>query len=74
MKVTPPGNAGFTSYQYGGTTVKTIDPKGKWKKFENNSLGNLITVWEPRPGGGADYVTWFRIRVASRGDQRGRTR
>ena len=35
VKVTPPGNAGFTSYEYGGTTVKTIDPKGKWKKFEN---------------------------------------
>jgi len=51
VKVTPPGNAGFTSYEYGGTTVKTIDPKGKWKNFEN-SLGNLIRVWEPLPGGG----------------------
>jgi uncharacterized protein RhaS with RHS repeats len=53
VKVTPPGNAEFTSYEYGWTTVKTIDPKGKWKKFENDALGNLITVWEPRPGGGA---------------------
>ena len=33
--VTPTGNAGFTSCEYGGTTVESIDPKGKWKKFEN---------------------------------------
>ena len=59
VKVTPPGNAGFTSYEYGGTTVKTIDPKGKWKKFENDALGNLIKVREPRPGGGADYETVY---------------
>ena len=59
LKVTPPGNAGFTSYEYGGTTVKTIDPKGKWKKFENDALGNLIKVREPRPGGGADYETAY---------------
>jgi RHS repeat-associated protein len=60
VKVTPPGNAGFTSYQYGGTTAKTIDPKGRWKKFENDALGNLITVWEPHPvGPGADYVTSY---------------
>jgi hypothetical protein len=60
VKVTPPGNAGFTSYQYGGTTVRTVDPKGKWKKFENDALGNLITVWEPHPiGPGADYVTTY---------------
>lgn len=59
VKVTPPGNAGFTSYQYGGTTVRTVDPKGKWKKFEN-ALGNLIRVWEPHPiGPGADYVTTY---------------
>ena len=52
LRVTPPGNAGFTSYEYGGTTVKTIDPKGKWKKFENDALGNRIRVRQSRTGGG----------------------
>ena len=62
VKVTPPpGNQGFTSYEYGATTVKTIDPKGKWKKFENDSLGNLVKVTEPFPGAGtgADFVTTY---------------
>ena len=62
VKVTPPpGNQGFTSYEYGGTTVKTIDPKGKGKKFENDSLGNLVKVTEPfpGPGTGADFVTTY---------------
>ena len=48
--IPPPGNAGFTSCEYGGTTVKTTDLKGKWKKFENDSLGNLVQVTEPFPG------------------------
>jgi len=41
--------------------VKTIDPKGKWKKCENDSLGNLAKVTEPfpGPGTGADYVTTY---------------
>ncbi|MFN9892912.1 MAG: hypothetical protein ACK58M_06705, partial [Acidobacteriota bacterium] len=59
LRVTPPGNAGSTTYEYGGTTVKTIDPKGKWKKFENDALGNLVRVWEPRPGGGPDFETLY---------------
>ena len=57
--VTPTGNAGFTSCEYGGTTVKSIDPKGKWKKFENDALGHLVRVREPRPGGGPDFETLY---------------
>ena len=63
LRVTPPGNAGFTSYEYGGTTVKTIDPMSKGKKFENDALGNLIRVWEPRPGGGPDYETTYTYTI-----------
>ena len=59
LRVTPPGNAGSTTYEYGGTTVKTIDPKGKWKKFENDALGHLVRVREPRPGGGPDFETLY---------------
>ncbi len=39
--------------------MKTIDPKGKWKKFEN-ALGEQITVWQPRHGGEADSMTSYR--------------
>ena len=63
LRVTPPGNAGSTTYEYGGTTVKTIDPKGKWKKFENDALGNLVRVWEPRPGGGPDFETLYACTI-----------
>jgi RHS repeat-associated protein len=63
IKVTPPGNAGFTSYVYEGWTVKTVDPKGNWKKLEQDAVGNLVKVYEPRPGGGADYVTEYTYSV-----------
>jgi hypothetical protein len=39
--------------------VAVTDPKGIWKKFTTDALGNLVTVVEPRPGGGADYVTSY---------------
>jgi RHS repeat-associated protein len=63
VKVTPPGNAGFTSYVYEGRTVKTVDPKGDWKRMEQDAIGNLVKVYEPRPGGGADYVTEYSYSV-----------
>ncbi|MBI5280355.1 MAG: RHS repeat-associated core domain-containing protein [Candidatus Solibacter usitatus] len=52
VKVTPPGSAGFTTYLYEGNTVKVTDPAGKWKKHTMDSLGRLLKVTEPRPGGG----------------------
>ncbi len=54
VKVTPPpGNAGFTSYEYGGTT------------FENDSLGNLVAVTEPfpGPGSGTDFVATYAALI-----------
>jgi RHS repeat-associated protein len=63
LSVTPPGNAGFTSYVYEGRTVKTVDPKGDWKRMEQDAIGNLVKVYEPRPGGGADYVTEYSYSV-----------
>lgn len=57
VKVTPPGNAGFTLYQYGGKSVRTVDPKGKWKKFENDVLGKLNVVTMTRPGKGVGAPT-----------------
>jgi RHS repeat-associated protein len=63
VKVTPPGNAGFTSYVYEGRPVKTVDPKGDWKRMEQDAIGNLVKVYEPRPGGGADYVTEYSYSV-----------
>lgn len=51
VKVTPPGNMGFTSYVYEGNTVKVIEPGGtRWKRFTLDALGRLVKVTEPRPG------------------------
>ncbi len=51
VKVTPPGNAGYTSYVYEGNTVKVIEPVvTRWKKFTLDALGRLVKVTEPRPG------------------------
>jgi len=45
--------------------VKTTDPKGKWKKVENDSLGNLAKVAEPFPGPGTgpDYLTNYAYSI-----------
>ncbi|MBI4892181.1 MAG: hypothetical protein HY821_16255, partial [Acidobacteria bacterium] len=51
IRVTPPGNAGYTQYIYEGNTVKVIEPvTTKWKKFTLDARGRLVTVTEPRPG------------------------
>jgi YD repeat-containing protein len=51
VKVTPPGNMGFTSYVYEGNTVKVVEPGGaRWKRFTLDALGRLVKVTEPRPG------------------------
>jgi YD repeat-containing protein len=53
------GSAGVTNYTYAGNTVTTTDAAGKWKRMESDALGNLRYVYEPRPGGGADYVSEY---------------
>ena len=58
-----PGGDGTTTYLYEGETVKWTDPAGKWKKYTSDALGNLVTVNEPRPGGGADYVTSYTYNL-----------
>ncbi|HRJ21626.1 MAG TPA: hypothetical protein PLF84_21470, partial [Bryobacteraceae bacterium] len=55
LSVTPPGNAGSTTYVYEGNTVKVTDPSGKWKKFETDAFGNLVKVSEP-PASGVDPI------------------
>jgi RHS repeat-associated protein len=39
--------------------VKTVDAKGKWKKFVKDAVGNLTSVWEPSPTGGADLESTY---------------
>lgn len=53
------GPAGITNIEYVGITVKVTDPAGKWKKRENDALGNLVKVTEPEPSGRADYETTY---------------
>jgi RHS repeat-associated protein len=48
-----------TTYLYQGNTTKTTDSAGKWKKQTADAFGNLTTVNEPNPAGGADFVTTY---------------
>jgi hypothetical protein len=57
--VVAPDGLSTTTYSYQGNTVTVTDPKGIWKKFTTDALGNLVTGVEPRPGGGADYATSY---------------
>ena len=41
-----------TGYVYLGNTTKVTDPAGNWKRYTNDSLGNLATVEEPNPANG----------------------
>ena len=69
VKVTQPeatlgaGSAGMTTYSYVANTVTVTDPAGKWKKSVSDVLGNLVSVIEPNPAGGADYVTDYTYSV-----------
>jgi len=58
VQVKQPNNSGTTTYSYSGIVTTVTDPAGKWKTFENDALGNLVKVTEPRPGGG-DYVSLY---------------
>lgn len=54
-----------TTYLYQGNTTKVTDPAGKWKKQTTDAMGNLITVTEPNPAGGSDYVTSYTYNLVN---------
>ena len=58
LSVTQPDGASTTSYVYAGNDTTVTDPAGKWKKFTNDSAGNLVTVTEPNPAGGTFTTTY----------------
>jgi len=52
-----------TSYQGNQTTV--TDPAGKWKTSVTDAMGNLTSVIEPNPAGGANLVTTYAYNGAN---------
>ncbi|MBY0507381.1 MAG: hypothetical protein K2X03_25930 [Bryobacteraceae bacterium] len=36
---------------------------GRWKRYLQNALGNLVQVTEPNPAGGTDYQTYYTYNV-----------
>jgi YD repeat-containing protein len=52
-----------TTYLYEGNTTKITDAAGKWKKQTTDAMGNLVTVTEPNPAGGADHLTNYTYDV-----------
>ena len=59
VSVVAPDGASTSSYVYEGASVKMLDAKGIWKKFLKDAVGNLATVWEPNPAGGADLESTY---------------
>ena len=58
VQVKQPNGSGTATYSYSGATVTSTDAAGKWKTFESDSLGNLVKVTEPNPGGGTWDTTY----------------
>ena len=58
LTVTAPDGS-VTSYAYLGDSTTVTDPAGKWKTFTTDAFGNLVTVTEPNPAGGANLVTTY---------------
>jgi RHS repeat-associated protein len=52
-----------TQYAYTGNTTMVTDPAGKWKKQTTDAFGNLTTVTEPDPAGGADWTTTYTYDI-----------
>jgi RHS repeat-associated protein len=52
-----------TQYAYTGNTTMVTDPAGKWKKQTTDAFGNLTTVTEPNPAGGADWTTSYTYDI-----------
>ncbi|QOY91470.1 RHS repeat-associated core domain-containing protein [Paludibaculum fermentans] len=73
-KVTPPLNAGYTTYLYVGNTVKVTDPAGRYKIHTVDVMGNLTKVSEKNPAGGADLDTFYTYNMADKLTQVSMTR
>ena len=65
VSVAQPNNSGTTTYSYTANQVTVTSPAGRWKTYENNALGQLVKVTEPRPGGGT-YTTSYAYNVAGK--------
>jgi RHS repeat-associated protein len=64
LSVTPPGNAGSTTYSYAGNTVTVTEPSGtRWKKYTVDVFGNLVHVTEPEPS--SAFVFQFQDSFAT---------
>ena len=53
VSVIQPNGTGTTTYGYWDNNVSVTDPAGKWKTMTVDGFGNLVTVGEPNPAGGA---------------------
>ena len=43
--------------------MTVTDPKGNWKKYTLDVLGNLAQVTEQGPGGGANHETYYTYNL-----------
>jgi YD repeat-containing protein len=59
LTVTAPDGASTTQYAYQGNQTTVTDPAGspagKWKTNTTDAFGNLVSVTEPNPAGGANW-------------------
>jgi YD repeat-containing protein len=62
-----PSEAGTTTQEYTGNTVKITPPGGNWKKYTRDAFGNLVSVEEPKPGDvTSTYTTSYTYDVLDR--------
>ena len=66
VMVTAPDKLSVTRTEYltsyngvEGNYVRVTDAAGKWKVQKTDGKGQLTQVFEPDPGGGADWVTYY---------------
>ena len=65
VQMIQPSNSGTTTQVYEGAFTTVTSPSNKWKKFERDAFGNLVSVTEPRPAGGT-YATNYVYDVVNR--------
>ncbi len=58
-----PDGASTTTYSYSGNTSTVTDPASNWKQDVYDVFGNLTTVNEPNPAGGANLSTSYTYDV-----------
>jgi YD repeat-containing protein len=66
----PGGSVTTTAYltSFGGLTgnfTQVTDPAGKWKVQQTDAMGNLITMFESNPAGGANWATNYGYNGAN---------